>query len=57
MTLLQYVTFCFKQLPLGGQEDLSIQLQEDFDDIDSSYLGPFCCEILLCWKYLALDCN
>ena len=35
MALLQYITFCCKQLPLIGQEDLALQLQEDFDDFDS----------------------
>ena len=34
MTLLQYITFSCKQLPLRGQEDLPLQLQEDFDDFD-----------------------
>ena len=41
MTLLQYMTICCKQLPLRGQKDLSLQLQEDFDDFDSSLLKIF----------------
>ena len=32
MALLQYIIFSSKQLPLKGQENLSLHLQDDFDD-------------------------
>ena len=37
MDLLQYITFCCKQLSLRGQEVFK-KLQEDFDDFDQSFL-------------------
>ena len=41
ITLLRYITFCRKQLPLREQEDLSLQLQIDFNGFNSSLLKIF----------------
>ena len=55
MTLLQWITFCCKQLPLRGQKVLSLWLR-NFDDFDVSLLKIFFyCGSLLCWKHLALN--
>lgn len=46
MTLLQYITFYCKQLPLRGQEVLSLQLQKNFDDFNF---------IFMLWEFIMLE--